>query len=279
MSQINGELSRASYRDFVDALVGESPSRFSKLITAGPPAPVFDVLPIPMSPAMEEIQATSRLHRGKPEIKITVNVDHVKKLSPILDMAALLRKGLDAQMLKEMSLGHLYNGGITHSRDFIEQHIDEINIRDFLSRVEHTIGLTIHECSHPDPDASPGTIQNRLAQALRLMWWYDSMENFIHDADLVHSRRSLHELDARLRGADRHQSLLTALVNRARDELDHMRRAEKTLRAELADPDCDCRAYRYDSNFFEGIIGAAFDAALRLEANFETRLFGEAEAA
>jgi hypothetical protein len=56
------------------------------------------------------------------------------------------------------------------------------------------------------------------------------------------------------------------------EELELARRLERELRAELEDDDDE---HPYEPNCFESVMQAAFDAALRLEANFESRLFAD----
>jgi hypothetical protein len=61
------------------------------------------------------------------------------------------------------------------------------------------------------------------------------------------------------------------------EELELARRLERELRAELEDDDDE---HPYESNCFESVMQAAFDAALRLEENFETQFYAkDAEAA
>jgi hypothetical protein len=151
--------------------------------------------------------------------------------------------------------------------------IDDLNVPHFLDRVLQTIGQTLHECANPDEKADPDAIQARLAHALRLIWWHETIDNMAHDFELPQQRKpTIRELKAETRHYDRQPWLATNFMRRFEQELQFARDLERSLRNALADPEGD----RYfDNNFFEAVIQAAFDAALRLEANFESRLFAD----
>jgi hypothetical protein len=79
---------------------------------------------------------------------------------------------------------------------------DELSITEFLERVRQTIGQTLHECAHPSQDAKADDIQRRLAQALRLMWWHETLENASFDLDMRahdHTLRVVREAATRRR--------------------------------------------------------------------------------
>jgi hypothetical protein len=156
--------------------------------------------------------------------------------------------------------------------------IDDLNVPHFLDRVLQTIGQTLHECANPDEKADPDAIQARLAHALRLIWWHETIDNMAHDFELPQQRKpTIRELKAETRESPRMSSVLMGLLRRITRDLDYMRDLERQLRGELAEPD-DGDAYE-SHDLWDGVIQTAFDAALSLEANFESRLYGEREEA
>lgn len=155
----------------------------------------------------------------------------------------------------------------------------ELDIPKFLDRVRQTIGYTLYECRRPAPDALPDVIQRRITQTLRLVWYYETIENYANDLDIVQDRdRTLRGFEYRLmRESPRMSGVLMSLLKRVTQDLDYMRDLERQLRTELAEPD-DGDAYE-SHDLWDGVIQTAFDAALSLEANFESRLYDAREEA
>lgn len=155
---------------------------------------------------------------------------------------------------------------------------EQVPIGAYLERVRRTVGATLFECARPRPDDNADDIQCRIARALRLIWHHETVDNFYHDFELNRSSVSnqgkladlAQQVDYRDRGY-RSSPIMERMIARFREEFRFMRQGEMELRAFLQDADGD---HYYDNDFYEQVVNAAFDSALRLEAHFEERLYG-----
>lgn len=213
-----------------------------------------------------------------------------KKIADSVTGTVLDIDPMDPSKFAEMVNRHLPTAGLrnrrieTMMRDYDASDQDtvgttEMDIPKFLDRVRRTIGYTLYECRRPAPDALPDAIQRRITQTLRLVWYYETVENYVNDLDIIQDRdRTLRWFEYRLtRESSRMSSVLMSLLRRVTQDFDYMRELERQLRGELAEPD-DGDAYE-SHDLWDGVIQTAFDAALSLEANFESRLFDAREEA
>lgn len=209
-------------------------------------------------------------------VKVVVNA--TKPSFANSSLLAALRKGSlleDAGRRKERERANM----MADMRRKVDSDDDNVvSIAAVVEQARQTIANTLYECRVPEADASAERIQQRLTDAMILFMHVEQLDNFRHDLDLLEIYHTLGTLRERWEVGERtHRTRVHSRSDyfrnfcvRFADDFAHLRRSERELRHKLSDPNGE--VYCHDRLHSE-IIDAAFDAALNLEANFETVCF------
>lgn len=228
-----------------------------------------------------------RIEDGK--LKIDIRVDKAQEID-VTALAKLIKSSQVAAMTAAGRQAIMHARNVAEERmiglhrdlsEFDAKEMEEISFSVMLDVARRTLGNTLYECGHPEPDANPSQIAGRLSEAMHLGWLCRVLEDHIHDWNLGGRGDTLRTVYERFHDAERRQRIrggprddvLSNLGRRLEADVRYLREMERRLRATLRNP---CRLdYDYDSFRPEALVEACFDAALNLEANYESRVFDD----
>lgn len=185
---------------------------------------------------------------------------------PSFDLSTMI-----TEMMKKMESD--LTRSILGSSRYIEPRKETLSA--LLDETCEVIGASLRQCENPVPDAAPRAVQAQLTETLRLMWVYEQVDDLFHDLSISPSE-TLRDVEERLyrefRTSSTRDRLGAKVYQRACDRIAELKRLSESVRSKITHDDGE---RVYDRGFYEQVINTAFTAALRLEAHFEDRLYGD----